>query len=92
MTRQVIQRPRGRGRGPGCQLVALAQASRCAVPGCRTQIDPARLMCRGHWYLVPKQLRDRVWATWQSGQAARSLEHQQAVRLAITEASGRRSA
>jgi hypothetical protein len=92
MTRQVIQRPHGCGRGPGRQLVALAQASCCPIPGCRTQIDQSRLMCRGHWYLVPKQLRDHVWATWRSGQAARSPEHQDAVRMAIIEARGRRSA
>lgn len=41
-------------------------------------------MCRGHWYLVPKQIRDRVWATWRSGREAASAEHQEAVRLAIT--------
>ena len=55
----------------------------CQVPGCDDQIDPSRLMCRRHWYRVPKQLRDRVWATWQSGRGTSSTEHQIAVRLAI---------
>jgi hypothetical protein len=41
-------------------------------------------MCRCHWYLVPKLLRDEVWATWRSGQGAFSPEHQEAVRIAIT--------
>jgi hypothetical protein len=40
-------------------------------------------MCRSHWYLVPKQIRDRVWATWRSGQRAFSPEHKEAVRKAI---------
>jgi hypothetical protein len=40
-------------------------------------------MCRNHWYLVPKQIRDRVWATWQSGHRAFSPEHKEAVRKAI---------
>jgi hypothetical protein len=40
-------------------------------------------MCRRHWYLVPKHVRDRVWSTWRSGQGARSSEHQDAVRAAI---------
>jgi hypothetical protein len=54
------------------------------VPGCRAQIDASRLMCRSHWYLVPKQIRDRVWATWRSGQGAYSVEHLETVRMAIT--------
>jgi hypothetical protein len=78
--------PAGVGRGPGGQPKGLP--SRCPIAGCRDQIDPSRLMCRGDWYLVPKQLRDRVWATWRSGQGALSREHQEAVRTAI--AAGRR--
>jgi hypothetical protein len=74
----------GRGRGPGGQPTALReQASHCPVPGCGEQIDPSRLMCRRHWYLVPKHVRDLVWSTWRSGQGARSREHQDAVSTAI---------
>jgi hypothetical protein len=83
--------PAGPGRGP-CglrgRLAGLARASRslvrCPVAGCRDQIDPSRLMCRRHWYLVPKQVRDRVWATWRSGQGALSMEHLEAVCMAMT--------
>jgi hypothetical protein len=83
--------PGGPGRGP-CglrgRLTGLPRVSRCPVrcpvPGCREQIDPSRLMCRRHWYLVPKQVRDLVWATWRSGQGALSKEHLEAVRMAIT--------
>ena len=60
------------------------RAHSCPISGCGEQIDPSRLMCRGHWYLVPKQIRDRVWATWRSGQGASSPEHREAVCLAIT--------
>jgi hypothetical protein len=48
------------------------------------QIAPFRLMCRAHWYQVPKPIRDLVWATWRSGRAASSPEHTDAVRLAIS--------
>ncbi len=78
--------PGGRGRGPRGKLSGLAglpRHSRCPVPGCHDQIDPSRLMCRSHWYLVPKQIRDRVWATWRSGQGAFSSEHLETVRMAI---------
>jgi hypothetical protein len=89
MTRQLARRStttkttEGRGRGPRGHLTPLPRASRCPIPGCLSQIDPTRLMCRDHWYLVPKQIRDRVWATWQSGQRAFSPEHKEAVRKAI---------
>ncbi len=33
--------------------------------------------------MVPKLMRDHVWATWRSGQAAFSSEHQDAVHAAV---------
>jgi hypothetical protein len=91
MTRQLTEQraarelTNGRGRGPGSALTALAQRPcRCPVAGCSEPIDPSRLMCRAHWHVVPRQLRDLVWATWRSGEGALSSEHLEAVRLAIT--------
>jgi hypothetical protein len=89
MTSQLAERraerqlPAGRGRGPGSNLAAEPRSGwPCAVTGCSEHIDPSRLMCRGHWYRVPRQLRDLVWATWRSGEGALSPEHLEAVRLA----------
>jgi hypothetical protein len=62
---------------------AVRPAGSCPVTGCGEQIARSRLMCRRHWYLVPRQLRDRVWATWRSGDGVRSAEHQEAVLMAI---------
>lgn len=28
-------------------------------------------MCRGHWYMVPKRWRDRVWEVYVPGQEQR---------------------
>jgi hypothetical protein len=87
LTERVAERqlPAGRGRGPGSKLAAEpTSACPCAVSGCAEQIDPSRLMCRGHWYRVPRELRDLVWATWRSGDGALSPEHLEAVRLAIS--------
>lgn len=79
--------PAGRGRGPGSNPTAEPRAAyRCPVSGCTEQVDPSRLMCRGHWYQLPRQLRDLVWATWRSGDGALSYEHLEAVRLAISAA------
>lgn len=36
----------------------------CEITGCGEQIDPGRLMCRDHWLMAPKSLRDAVWAAW----------------------------
>ena len=74
----------GLGRGPRGQQTALsAGVRRCPIPRCGERIDPSRLMCRKHWYMVPKLMRDHVWATWRSGQAADSSEHQEAVHAAV---------
>jgi hypothetical protein len=83
--RAVTELTAGRGRGPASHLLAAAEpACHCHVPHCNEQIDPSRLMCRRHWYRVPKQLRDQVWATWQSGRGTLSSEHQSAVRMAVS--------
>ena len=74
----------GLGRGPRGQLSTLwSGVDCCPIPRCSCRIDPSRLMCRTHWYMVPKEHRDRVWATWRSGQGAFDQEHEDAVRVAI---------
>lgn len=74
----------GPGRGPGGQVMAvLRPTGSCPVTGCGRQISRSRLMCRRHWYQIPKQLRDRVWATWRSGEGVLSTEHCEAVLSAI---------
>lgn len=75
----VIRRPRGTGRGPGSHL--------CPASGCRRPVSPDRLMCRPHWYQVPKPLRDAVWATWRSGAGIGTREHIDMVMAAIAAAS-----
>jgi hypothetical protein len=90
MTVQLLDRsairtmPRGPGKGPGVVWLALPAAAKpCLVPGCGHPIDLSRLMCRHDWYLVPKPVRDRVWATWCSGYGVLTREHRAAVKEAI---------
>lgn len=40
----------------------------CHADGCRTPVPPRMFMCRRHWFLVPKPLRDGIWATYRPGQ------------------------
>lgn len=40
----------------------------CHASGCGAHVPPEMLMCRRHWFMVPMDIRGRVWATYQSGQ------------------------
>lgn len=65
------------GRGPA------AGSHQCPARDCGQQVGPGRLMCRPHWYMVPRPLRDAMWATWRSGQGAGTEAHQLACDAAI---------
>lgn len=40
----------------------------CHAHGCHVSVPPRLFMCRRHWFLVPKPLRDGIWATYRPGQ------------------------
>lgn len=40
----------------------------CHARGCEKPCPPKHLMCRPHWFMVPKPLRDAVWAAYRPGQ------------------------
>lgn len=40
----------------------------CHWPGCETQVPPAMWGCKMHWFMLPKYLRDKIWATYKIGQ------------------------
>lgn len=40
----------------------------CPYPGCAEQVDASRLACRRHWYALPKDVRDRIWASYKPDQ------------------------
>lgn len=40
----------------------------CHATGCSAIVPPAMFACKRHWFMVPKPLRDRVWATYRPGQ------------------------
>ena len=48
---------------------------------CEARVSSDMLACRPHWYQLPKEIRDRVWATWRSGDDA---GHDQAVMDAVS--------
>ena len=75
--------PSGPGNGPAWGWLG---DGRCRIPGCPAQVGRLRLMCRRHWYRVPKPLRDQVWATWRSGEGLSGPAYRQAVAQAVTAA------
>lgn len=40
----------------------------CPSPGCVVRLPPNRLACRRHWYQLPQDIRDRIWANYFPGQ------------------------
>lgn len=40
----------------------------CHWPGCNAQVPPAKWGCYKHWMMLPKDIRNRIWATFQPGQ------------------------
>ena len=48
-----------------------AAAHTCHADGCDSHVPPKMFMCRRHWFMVPRDLRDLVWATYRPGQEVR---------------------
>lgn len=42
----------------------MSRTNFCAVSDCDKTIPRSMLMCRSHWFSVPKVLRDQVWDTY----------------------------
>lgn len=40
----------------------------CYAPGCERSVPARMLMCRGHWFSLPKPLRDAIRAAYRPGQ------------------------
>lgn len=40
----------------------------CHWPDCQAHVPPAMWGCKKHWFMLPKELRDRVWAAYEPGQ------------------------
>lgn len=40
----------------------------CHWPGCDTPVPPKLWGCKSHWFQLPKNLRDAIWASYRPGQ------------------------
>lgn len=41
---------------------------RCHARECEVEVPPEMLMCRTHWFRVPRHIRQAVWANYRRGQ------------------------
>jgi hypothetical protein len=56
----------------------------CHALGCLAAIPDSMLMCRRHWYMVPKPLRDAIWQSYRSGDRDAHLRNcAEAVRVIV---------
>lgn len=46
----------------------LPNAHVCHAMGCKVVVDPALLMCKKHWRMVPKRIAQEVWRHYRPGQ------------------------
>jgi hypothetical protein len=49
-------------------MAGALMAHTCHATGCKTAVPPEMWGCKKHWFMVPKALRDRIWATYRVGQ------------------------
>lgn len=40
----------------------------CHAKGCTRPVPPKMFMCKGHWFSLPKPMRDAIWAAYRPGQ------------------------
>lgn len=40
----------------------------CHWPGCEKQVPPAMWGCKTHWFRLPRNLRNDIWASYRPGQ------------------------
>lgn len=60
--------------GPEVKHHADRSGHHCHARNCYVKTRPEMLMCRRHWFMVPKKLRDAVWATYSPGQCDGTAE------------------
>jgi hypothetical protein len=48
----------------------IAMFHKCPVENCQNQLPSHILMCRPHWAMVPIDLKQRVYAAWNSGKSS----------------------
>lgn len=64
-------------------MAASTSAHDCPATGCTRRVGRGQLLCRPHWFITPKPLRDAVWDAWRGGLGAGSPAHRDAILAAV---------
>ena len=40
----------------------------CHWPTCTTKVPPRMWGCKRHWFMLPEEIREEIWATYREGQ------------------------
>ena len=40
----------------------------CHATGCDKHVPPEMFMCKTHWFMLPKSMRNDIWTTYRVGQ------------------------
>lgn len=59
------------------------QGHRCHAEGCSTDVPPAMFMCKRHWFMVPINLRNQIWALYEPGQEITKSPNNLYVKVAL---------
>ena len=51
-------------------MPARPKPSRCDAPRCTETVKRGMLMCRAHWFALPKPLREAISLTWKQRRLA----------------------
>jgi len=43
-------------------------AHTCHATDCHIKVPPEMFLCKNHWFLLPKVMRDMIWSTYRPGQ------------------------
>ena len=54
----------------------------CHWPGCTKQVPPAMWGCKQHWFMLPSELRSKVWKTYVPGQEVNGTPSSQYLTIA----------
>lgn len=52
-------------------MTTRAEAHTCHALNCGQHVPPRMHMCKRHWFMVPKPLRDGLWDAYRPGQERR---------------------
>lgn len=43
-------------------------AHHCHATNCKVNVPPEMFMCKRHWFMLPKAMRNEIWRTYRKGQ------------------------